>query len=172
MAKIWLLVVAALFWASGGMAAERIEVGGLAFAVPEGWRVLPPGSPMRKAELQAPGGGGVTFFHFGRQQGGTAEANIERWIRQFQEPPEVLQPRREVKRLGAIVVHHFRASGTYLSGMPGGPTTPQPGHSLVAAAIEGPEGNVFVRLVGPDAATLPLEAAFRRMIEDAAQTTR
>lgn len=114
MAKIWLLVVAALFWASGGMAAERIEVGGLAFAVPEGWRVLPPGSPMRKAELQAPGGGGVTFFHFGRQQGGTAEANIERWIRQFQEPPEVLRPRREVKRLGAIVVHHFRASGTYL----------------------------------------------------------
>lgn len=168
MLRMFSAALFAALWVTVAAAAERFEVGGLAFAVPEGWRQVTPTSAMRKAELLAAGGGSVTFFHFGREQGGTAEANVERWIRQFAEPPELLKPARETKTFGAVTLYHFRASGTYLSGMPGGPTTPQPAHTLIAAAIEGRAGNVFVRLVGPSAATLPTEPAFRRMVEDAA----
>src|SRR5256885_11513289 len=66
--------------------AETVKVESFTFAVPEGWRSVTPSSPMRKAQLEVARGlekAEVTFFHFGADQGGSAEDNVARWYGQF-----------------------------------------------------------------------------------------
>ena len=66
--------------------AETVKVEAFTFAVPEGWTSVTPSSPMRKAQLEiarGPQKAEVTFFHFGADQGGTAEDNVARWYAQF-----------------------------------------------------------------------------------------
>src|SRR5438270_7973885 len=70
----------------GLVRAETIKVEAFTFAVPEGWRSVTPSSPMRKAQLEIARGlekEEVTFFHFGADQGGTAEEHVARWYAQF-----------------------------------------------------------------------------------------
>jgi hypothetical protein len=163
----------ALLLALPATAGDRqVTVGGLDFAVPPGWVVAAPDSPMRKAELRVPGALGgpeglVTFFHFGAGQGGSAADNIARWERQFTEAPAETGARTEVETIGGRQVHWFRAAGTYLAGMPGGPRAPRPDHALLGAVLEGPEGNVFVRLVAPRSLADHAGPAWRRMIAGA-----
>jgi len=154
-------------------AAETFRVGGINFQVPADWRLALPTNPMRRAELTIPAAAGgepglVTFFHFGAGRGGTPEANIERWEQQFEEPKLALNPTRETTRIGGRTVHFFRAAGTFRSGMPGGPTTPLPEHTLLGAVIENDQdGHVFIRLVAPNALADAAAPAYRRMVEDA-----
>ena len=70
--------------------------------------------------------GQCSFCHFGAGQGGTAAANIERWYGQFQEPRERLGGRVSAEEVGGARLHLFPASGTFLSGMPGGEQRRQP----------------------------------------------
>lgn len=61
----------------------------------------------------------------------------------------------------------MRAEGTFLSGMPGGERTPQPGYALRGAIIEAAEGDVFVKMTGPAALVKSAEGDFRKLIESA-----
>jgi hypothetical protein len=128
---------------------------------------------MREAQLGVPNPAGapgeVSFFHFGSGRGGTPEANIERWYGQFQEPREALGAEVTRDIVGATVVHRFRASGTYLSGMPGGPRTPQPGTTLLATVLESDTGHVFVRFVAPTPLAQATAEDFAAMVEGAAR---
>src|ERR1700716_2121451 len=66
--------------------AETVKVEGFTFAIPEGWKSVTPSSPMRKAQLEiarGPEKADVSFFHFGADQGGSAEDNVARWYAQF-----------------------------------------------------------------------------------------
>ena len=85
----------------------------------------------------------------------------------FQEPKEKLNSKVENKKVGSGEVTYVEAEGTYMSGMPGGPKTPQPGTRLLGAIIESPEGNVFARFTGPIATVKSSDADFRKMIESA-----
>ncbi len=162
-----LLVAAAL--SIGRAAAEDFEVGGLSFTSPAGWERVPPPNPMRKAMFRVPNpdgnDGAVTFYHFGPGRGGSAEANIERWYRQFKEPRDQVNARQQTKDLAGHRLSLFSASGTFLSGMPGGPTTEVPGHSLMAAVIEGPDGNVFIRFVAPTDLAEASASDFQTLVE-------
>jgi len=54
-----------------------------------------------------------------------------------------------------------------MSGMPGGPKTPQPNTMLLGAILESAKGNVFVRMTGPARLVKASQAEFKKMIESA-----
>ncbi len=133
------------------------KVGAFTFKRPATWAWVPVNSAMRKAQLHvsdptdpAAPGADITFFHFGAGQGGGVDANISRWLGQFAETGDALKPVIEKAEVKGTKVTRVRvASGTFSSGMPGGPTTPMTNYGLYGAILESPEGDVFVKMTGP-----------------------
>lgn len=158
--------------AFAGMAAEApktFKVGEFAFARPEAWEWIVSASPMRKAQLKVPAKGGkpaeVVFFYFGEGSGGGTKANVDRWLGQFEEPRDKINAKVEEKKAGPRTITYVHAEGTYKSGMPGGPTTPQPNTMLLGAILESSQGNVFVRMTGPIDVVKTAKEDFNKMIE-------
>jgi hypothetical protein len=152
-------------------AADPVEftVGSFVFTRPEGWGWVVATSPMRKAQLSVPARDGnvpadLTFFHFGAGQGGSVQANVDRWFKQFSNGSTDAQ----TERVGNTTVTFVRASGTFSSGMPGGPTTPLKDYALRGAILESPAGDVYVKMTGPQAVVKLAEPAFEKMIGEAA----
>jgi hypothetical protein len=168
MRTIFLFLICAL--ATAVFAAdESFKAGGLTFQKPASFKSKP-ASGMRAAQLEYTGADGKTaeavFFAFGGGGGGV-QANVDRWLAQFEEPKDKINSKVEKKKVGEKEVTYVEAEGTYNSGMPGGPTTPKPGTKLLGAIVEGPEGNVFARMTGPIATMKTADADFRKMIESA-----
>jgi hypothetical protein len=147
-----------------------IKVGSFSFVVPEGWKQVAPSSPMRKAQLEIARGSAkaeVTFFLFGKEDGGTAADNVARWYAQF--------PGSDDKRItehvqsGPVKITFAMTEGTFSSGMPGGPTTPMNDYALCGAILEGAEGNVFIKMTGPEAVVKASTDAFKKMVSEAAK---
>lgn len=166
--------IAAVLFSSSLHAADPVEfsVATFKFERPADWAWITPSSPMRKAELAPPGIDGgvpaeVTFFYFGPDQGGSVDANIQRWVGQFQGGAETTNAMQRVEQYGPTKVTFVTASGTFNSGMPGGPTTPLSEYSLLGAILEGTQGNVFVKMTGPAAAVSAASESFETMIEKA-----
>lgn len=160
------ILFAIVVLAGAAHAADPVEfkVGAFTFGRPDGWQWIVPSSPMRKAQLGIPEGGDVTFFHFGPGQGGGVKPNVDRWLAQFQKP--VSSTRSE--KVGSTNVTFVEAVGTFSSGMPGGPTTPMEGYALRGAILENAQGDVFVKLTGPEALVKTATPAFEKMVRDAA----
>jgi hypothetical protein len=160
---------------SWGQAPLEFQVGAFNFLRPDAFVWIPPTSAMRKAELSVSGETGaaeITFFHFGAGQGGTPQANIQRWLSQFQEPLEQLNASTATQQIGATNVTLLSAQGTFLSGMPGQPTSPMPGFALRGAILEHADGDVYVKMTGPASTVEGAAEAFDRMVlEAAAQLT-
>ena len=151
--------------------AETVKVEAFTFAVPEGWRSVTPSSPMRKAQLEiarGPQKAEVTFFHFGADQGGTAEDNVARWYAQF--PGSEKNRITEHMQVGPVKITFAMTEGTFSSGMPGGPTTPMEGYALCGAILETAAGNVFVKMTGPNAVVKASTEAFKKMVTEAAKS--
>lgn len=164
---------------SGVRAADPVEfsVATFQFERPDGWAWVVPDSPMRRAELAAPAGDSdaapeVTFFYFGADQGGSVDANIQRWVGQFAGGAEATNAMQRIEQYGPTKVTYVTATGTFNSGMPGGPTTPMENYGLLGAILEGTQGNVFVKMTGPDPAVRAAGPAFEAMIESAASAPR
>jgi hypothetical protein len=130
---------------------------GLRWTMPVGW-TSEAARPMRAATYTVPpaagdqAGGEVVINYFGPGQGGTVDANIERWKSQIQGPDGKPAPATVAKRaVRGIPMTTIDASGAY-SGM-GGPmmASPKavPGYRLMGAIVEGPGGSVFVKFAGP-----------------------
>jgi hypothetical protein len=152
------------------MAADPVDfgVGGFTFNRPLDWKWVVPSSPMRKAQLAIAGpsqnSADVTFFHFGPGQGGGVQANVDRWFGQFQ---NAKASQNEVT-LGGVRVVYVQASGTFSSGMPGGPSTPMENYALRGAILEdGSKGDVFVKMTGPAVLVESSWAAFEEMVNAA-----
>lgn len=155
------------------LAADPVEfqVGAFTFTRPDNWKWIIPSSSMRKAQLEVFGTdqekAEVTFFHFGPGQGGGIQANIDRWFGQFQGGPT---SKNEVTA-GRTRIFYVRASGTFSSGMPGGPTTPMSNYALLGAILADEEsGDVFVKMTGPTALVESASVYFSEMINQAAET--
>jgi hypothetical protein len=87
----------------------------------------------------------------GPGQGGSIDANIERWKSQMQGPDGKPAPAEIAKRaVRGIAMTTVDASGTY-SGMGGpmAPAKPVPDYRMLGAIVEGPGGHVFVKFTGP-----------------------
>jgi len=149
---------------------QSFKVGEFNFNTPSGWKWISGETGMRKAQLaftdeKTAEKAEVVFYHFGAGQGGTAKANVDRWLGQFQEPREKLNAKVEPKKIGNGQVTFVQAEGTYLSGMPGGPKTAVPNAKLHGAIVDGADGNVFIRMTGPKSVVEKAASAFTQMVE-------
>ena len=124
---------------------------------------------MRKAQLEVGDGAAkadVTFFHFGGGSGSAAD-NVTRWFSQF--PGSEKSQKSETVDVNGVKVTFVEASGTFSSGMPGGPTTPMANYALRGAILENAQtGDVYVKMTGPAETVQAGAEAFRKMVTDAA----
>lgn len=132
---------------------------GLKYDMPSGWTSKTPSSRMRVAEFVLPKVDGdaedaslvITFFG---GQGGTVQANLDRWLTQMAQPDG--RTSKDVAKTSTLKTNDLSLTiidlpGTFVAETAPGSTERynKPGFHLRAAVIEGKGGPFFVRLVGP-----------------------
>src|ERR1019366_9280910 len=154
----------------GGMNAQQgpasaDDAPGLRWTMPAGWQAAPNPSPMRLATYHVPGpsGGALDAEMSVARAGGTTEANIQRWVGQFDDAGPDEQTEKTVRGLHVTTVE---VTGTYLgAGMgAGAASAPRPKGSLLAAIVEPPGSPYFFKLVGPAATVRAGRAAFDGLV--------
>jgi len=145
------------------------KVGEFTFIRPVTWEWVEVTSPMRKAQLRiiepaTKETADVIFFDFGPGAGGT-QANVDRWLNQFEEPREKLKPQITEVTVGGRKVTYVQAQGSFKGGTPGGPAKTTPNFGLLGAIIEGKESSVFVKLTGPAVLAQKAVPEFKKMVE-------
>jgi hypothetical protein len=141
----------------------------LKWSDPQHWTRRPPNNGMRVAEYVVPGAGGgdgeCTVVTFGEHQGGSLEANVSRWVKQF--GPIAAPPTRTTHIVQGIPVTRIELVGTYHPmTMPGMPeTAAQPSTRMIGAIVEVPTGDWFFKMTGPDATVKAAGPDFDTMIE-------
>lgn len=139
-----------------------------------GWSAEPPlmrtrpANDMREAQYDVTGhpGTSLAISHFDPEVGGggDVEANVERWVHQFQQPDgsEARVTQRTVNdlRVTTVDVH-----GTFVGrqGMGTG-APPRADWRMLGAIAEGSEGLVFFKLLGPEAGVTAAEQAFEELV--------
>lgn len=134
---------------------------------PSSWLEGPP-SPVRAATYRAAGSAGeaeVTVFYFGPSSGGGVEANISRWVAQFQGIKSEDAERDQLTVQGFRVTTVRIRTGTFASGMPGGPTSPKENYGLYAAVVETPSGAYFFKMTGPKETVTQEEKNFVELLQ-------
>ena len=142
--------------------------GGVGWSVEEPFVRARPDNDMRDAQYTVQGVQHVvlTVSHFDPEVGGGGEVqrNVNRWVGQFERPAGDA-PTIEEREINDLDVTTVDVEGTFVGrqGMgPGGP--PREGWRLLGAIVEGPEGLVFFKLLGPaDAVSTALEG-FDRLV--------
>ncbi|TLD70353.1 hypothetical protein FEM03_11500 [Phragmitibacter flavus] len=145
--------------------AKKITVGEFNFTLAAPWQEAENTGMMTKAIIEHPIKDAVAlkamFYHFGSGQGGAVEANINRWIGQFEGTPEV---KRDEQTIDGVQVVILTATGTYLDGPPmGGNKTPRPDYQMLASILVGKDAPVFIKLTGPKASTESIHDAFKKL---------
>ena len=188
----FMLIVAGII---GGGTADRIAVaqpavaagegvftiadGGASLEAPATWKRVQPKSGMVETEFAIPSEGKAADggpLPPGRMTvmgaGGSVEANIERWCGQFSQPDggstKDKSSTKTLKVAGRDVTL-VDIVGTYKDS-PGGPfaggqAIDRPEYRMLAAIVEGPDGNYFLKFYGPAATVEKHADGFRKMIE-------
>lgn len=147
--------------ASNSPQAAAPSAGELHTKVPPGWTVEKPTSDMRFAQYKLPKADGDTedallvVYYFGPGQGGTPEANIERWLKQVKQPDG--SESTDKAKTGKTTVNGLAVStvdvlGNYSGGMSpdSAPKDSKTLYRLRGAIVETPKGSYFVKLTGPE----------------------
>ncbi len=108
-------------------------------------------------------------YFFGSGQGGTVEANLDRWAHQFtsSDGQSVSSPAKQEKRVvNGLTVSTLVVSGTYLGagGMMGQEQVKKPHFRMDAAIVEAPDGLVFFKLIGPLNTVAAAESDFHSLL--------
>ncbi len=111
--------------------------------------------------------GEVAVFYFGPGQGGSVDANVERWFAQMEPEPGAKKPARSQTKVGPIPVTLCSAEGTYSGGMVGGGASAgkKPGFALTGAIAEGKAGAVFFKLTGPKKTVASAQKEFDALVK-------
>jgi hypothetical protein len=146
---------------------------GIRWTTPANWKSQEQ-RPMRLATYTAPPaqgdqeGGECGVYYFGAGQGGSVQANMDRWIGQFQQA-DGKASKATVKNGtagGGLKLTTVDVSGAY-TGM-GGPRAPQgppkAGYRLLGAIVEGPQGSIFFKFTGPAKTVAQNQGAFSKML--------
>ncbi len=160
-------------WACGGRGATSISSqqtnssasktapsGDLHFKAQDGWVVEQPSSKMRAAQYKLPKAEGdsedasLVLYYFGPSQGGSPQANIDRWIAQIQQADGSSskdKAKTDMMTVNGLKITTVDVTGTYTAEMAPGSGTAHndTNYRLRAAVIETPKGNYFLKLVGP-----------------------
>jgi len=125
---------------------------------------------MRAATYSVPAAAGdsepaeCAVFFFGQGQGGGVQANIDRWIGQFQEKPAA-PPQAKKRMVSGLAVTTIEYGGTFLAGGPMQPNrAAKAGYYMIGVIVEAPQGNVFFKLTGPAKTVKASRAGFDKMI--------
>lgn len=148
------------------------SAGGLRWTAPSGW-TNEGQAPMRAASYKMPlvsgdqGQAECVVYFFGQGQGGSVQANIERWKDQFQtESGKPAAPKIQMRVIHGLPVTTIDVSGKY-SGL-GGPleqSSVVSGYRLLGAIIENPGGNIFVKFTGPSHTVSANQTAFEKLLD-------
>ena len=154
-----ILPFVAIFGA-GIVGQDNQTPGELRFKAPAEWVVEKPSSSMRLAQYKLPKAEGdsedasLVLYFFGANQGGSVQANLERWVSQFEQPDGSSSSAKA--KVETITVSRLKISTIDLAGTYVGETAPgsgvrhnKPDYRLRAAVIETPKGAHYVKLVGP-----------------------
>lgn len=150
--------------------------GGFAFLgyqapVPAAWEPQVPASNMRAAQYRVPPSakgteGEVIVFYFGKGQGGSVQANVERWASQFTTPDgKPVAPKLAMLTTNGLPVTTVELNGSYARGVGTGPQgAAKPDQTLLVAVIEAPEGNITIQLHGDRATVAANRKGFDGMV--------
>lgn len=156
---------------------QTVDLGAVTLAADPAWQSVTPSSSMRKAQFMLPRAAGdpedaeLVVFYFGAGQGGSVEANLQRWYGQFTQPDS--SPSAEKARTAHDVVDGMNLttvdlSGTYLgSMMPGTEAQNKPNFRMLAAVLETPQGSYFFKLVGPEQTVAHWANSFSEFVKSA-----
>lgn len=146
---------------SASSAQSQNVTGELRNKVPEGWTAEKPTSDMRVAQYKLPKAEGdsedalLVVYYFGQGQGGSAQANIDRWTNQVKQPDG--RASKEVAKTGTLTVNGLPVNtvdvtGNYAGGMSpdSAPADNKSIYRLRAAVIDTPKGSYFIKLTGPE----------------------
>ena len=152
----------------------RSSGAGLEFETPSTWISETPSSSMRLAQYRLPRQEGdpedaeLAVFYFGGQ-GGSVQANVDRWIGQFSNPDgsPVTNPKVSERAANGVPLTLVDVRGTYHQGQ--GPmmaqTTAKENYRMLAAVAEGPAGPNFFKLTGPRSTVDHFEESFGSFLE-------
>ena len=152
----------------------RASGAGLKFEAPSTWISETPSSSMRLAQYRLPRLEGdpedaeLAVFYFGGQ-GGSVQANVDRWIGQFSNPDgsPVTNPQVSERDVNGISLTIVDVRGTYHQAQ--GPmmaqTTAKENYRMLAAVAEGPGGPSFFKLTGPQPTVDHFEESFNSFLD-------
>ena len=142
-----------------GQSGAEFVIGGVKFAVPEGWKSVPPSSSMTKATyIIADAGNAQVNFS---TAGGDVPSNIERWKKQItDESGQPVSGETSEHTVAGFRVYIYKATGTFAS-MTGGK---QANTAFRGAIVQMPSQSVFVRLTGPADKIGSAESAWEQMV--------
>ena len=140
---------------------QQLPSGNVLYTAPTGWVEEEPSSQMRSAQFRWPGAEGeedavlAVFFFPGT--GGSVEANLSRWYRQFKQPDgklthELAQTKKAT--IDDIPVTVAYVTGTFLQSqanmmMGSGAEEELPDYAMLAAIAETSSGPWFFKATGP-----------------------
>lgn len=139
---------------------------------PPSFKRVPPSNPMRKASYVVPRvegdaeDGELTVFYFGPGQGGSIDANVDRWVGQFGQvkPGDVKRADREANGLRQHTVE--LESGTFSAGMGmGGGGKAKENYGLVGGIVESPSGAYFFKMTGPSKTVKKAKPEFYKLLD-------
>jgi len=141
---------------------------GLVADKPATWIEHPPQGQMRLANFTVPGRDGteaahIVVFYFGAAQGGSIDANIDRWQTQFEPDAnnDLVEPAIDTFEADSMAITLVEFAGSWKKM---GAAWFTPDQLFMMAIVETPRGNVFIRFAGQTATVEANRAAFVRMI--------
>ena len=155
-------------------ASASSSPGELRLKAPDGWVSERPSSGMRVSQYQLPAAEGdaeaasLVVYYFGAGQGGSVDANLDRWIGQMQVTRE--KAKTENTTVNGMKVTLLDVTGAYAGGdMAGGGAAAQskPNFRMRAGVIETPKGAYFIKLVGPEKTVNRWDQAFQEFVKSA-----
>ncbi len=137
------------------------------WTAPARWKTGPT-SQMRAATYLIPAAAGdsegaecAVFINIG----GGVQANIDRWIGQFEKTDG--SPIQKQETINGLPVTTVDVSGTFKGGGPmmGQSSAPKAGYRLLGAIVEGPEGELYFKLTGPAKTVTAAQGEFQAMLK-------
>lgn len=158
----------------GLMMTSGNAVAGLVWALPANWQEGPP-QQMRSATyiIKAVDGdrenAECAVFYFGSGLGGDKESNLQRWENQFEQADG--RNSADLAVIKEMDVSGIKATMIELNGIYKLATGPMMevkekklGYRLLGAIVEGPQGSVFFKMVGPEKTVTAAHDDFMKMI--------
>jgi gluconolactonase len=169
------LLLATCAWTDEATKAEKpaaktkkVTAGDITLSVPEGWKQKPQVRDPRVAEIEVPPAGDdkepgeYAVFFFGRQQGGSVQANVERWVGQVDAEGRKVKIVTGESTLGKYTLVDLTGTYNKSIGPPiAGKKKPLPGWRVVNVFIETESGPYFLKLDGPQKTIASVESEFR-----------